>query len=252
MPNTLTLALVVPKKQKPVETGLETGVQYRIATERAKGTFATDLPCFLIPKTQHLLRQPYPTCAWSATAIWSMLLRKQTHTKTCMSCGLVLILQCFEGKICRTLWFLPPLSKLCWSSGTSSLCCIFLGPLHVLPTAGWGMLEEGSTPMGWVLDQPGKVLVRHPCSCCLLVQRFLLCRFPLQHLYSQSFLQTVQSLIWSFDMAWIYTIHYTHKKMLQVFTAALLFTAHTQTWLSSKGSPAVFTACSKILPCSQD
>lgn len=40
-------------------------------------------------------------------------------------------------------------------------------------------------------------------------------------------------------MLWIYNINYTHKEMLQVFTAALLFTAHTQVWFSSKGSPVV-------------
>lgn len=156
-----------------------------------------------------------------------------------MSFGLVLILQCFEGKICRTLRFFAPLSKLCWSSGRSSLCCVFPGPVHILPTARWGMSEEGSTPKGWVLDQSGKVMVRHPCSCCLFMQRFLLSRFPLQHLYSQSFLRILQSLIWGFDVVWIYTIDYAHKKMFQVFTAALHFTAHTQAWLCIKGSPVV-------------
>ena len=168
-----------------------------------------------------------------------MLLRKQTHTKTPVSCGLVLILHCFEGKICRTLRFLPPLFKLCWPYGGLSLCCIFLGYVHVLPRTRWRMSEEGSTPKGWDLGQPGKVLVRHPCSHCLLLQSFLLSTFLLQHPYSQSLLPTAQRLIWGLDTGWIYTIHYTHKKVLQVFTVALLFTAHTQAWLSNKSSPVV-------------
>lgn len=155
-----------------------------------------------------------------------------------MSCGLVLILQRFKAKICRTLRLLPPLSRLCWAPGRLSLCCIFLGPAHVLPKAWWGMLEEGNTPMGWVLDQPGKVLVRHPRSCCLFVQCFLLCRFPLQHLYSQSFLQTVQSLIWGLDMARIYTIHYYTRRCSRFLLHTVVQITHSSLD-SSKGSPVV-------------
>lgn len=120
----------------------------------------------------------------------------------------------FWRKTVQDTVILPPLSRLCWSSVRSSLGYIFLGLVHILLMAVWGMLDEGSTPKGWVLDQPGKVLVMHPCSCCLFLLRFLLPRFPLHHLRSHSFLQTVQSLIWGFDVAWIYTIHYTHKKTL--------------------------------------
>lgn len=111
----------------------------------------------------------------------------------------------------------PSTFWLYWASGKLSLCCIFLGPVHILPTAGWEMLEDSSTTKGWVLDQPGKIMLRHPCSCCMFMQHFFLSRFPLQQLYSVIFVDSA-SLTWGFNTAWIYSIHYTLKRMLQFFT----------------------------------
>lgn len=223
------------------------GVQCSIAMQRVKGTSATDLPCFSNPKPQHLRWQPYPMCSQSTTAIWGMLLRKQTNTRTCMSSGLVLILPCFEGKICRMLWFLPPLSTLCWSS----LRCIFLGPVHVLPMARWRMSERGRTSKRWVLNHPGEVMVRNSRSHCLLVQHFLLSSFPLQHLPSQSFLQTVESLIWGLIRC-EFTVFTTPIRRCSRFLLQHCCPQHTLRLGSVVRVLHLLTTCSKPLPCSWD
>lgn len=226
------------------------GVQCSIAMERVKGTFATDTPCLSTP----------PNPAFTTTTLAHVCMERYScleHVvkKTNTYRDMYVIWTCinftmFWRKNMQDTAILPsPFQTLLVVWEVVPVLC-FSRTCSRPPHGQVGHVGRGQYPKGWVLDQSGKVMVRHPCSRCLFMQRFLLSRFPLQHLYSQSFLQILQSLIWGFDVVWIYTIHYTHKKTFQVFTAALHFTAHTQAWLSIKGSPVADnllenTACSQ-------